>query len=54
MILLRNLRLGLGEAEGRLRQRAARALRLAPAQIGELKILKKSLDARRKSDIHCL
>ena len=54
MILLRNLRLGLGEAEGRLRQRAARALRLAPAQIGELKILKKSLDARRKSDIHWL
>lgn len=54
MICLRDLRLGVGEKESALRRRAARLLRLDPAGIGEIKILKKSLDARKKTDIHWL
>ena len=54
MILIRNLRLGVGEKETRLRTLAARALRVPPTQLGELKIVKKSLDARKKSDVHWL
>ena len=54
MICLRGLRLVPGEKETRLRAKAAKALHLAPEQLGELKILKKSLDARKKSDIHWL
>ena len=52
MIEVRNLRLAVGEKESRLRVKAAKALKLRPEQITELKILKKSLDARKKSDIH--
>ena len=52
MIEVRNLRLAVGEKESRLRIKAAKVLKLRPEQIGELKILKKSLDARRKADIH--
>jgi hypothetical protein len=51
MICLQGLRLAPGEKETRLRAKAARALGLPPEQLGELKILKKSLDARKKSDI---
>ena len=54
MICVRNLRLRVGEKERRLAALAARALRLAPQEIGDLKILKKSLDARRKTDIRWL
>ena len=54
MICLRDLRLGVGEKERELRRQAARMLRLDPTKIGELKILKKSLDARKKADIHWL
>ena len=52
MLIVRNLRLRPGEKESRLPAQAARALRLPPERIGEWKILKKSLDARKKSDIH--
>ena len=54
MISLNGLRLRPGEKEERLRTLAARALKLSPAQISGLKILKKSLDARKKTDIHWL
>ena len=54
MILLRDIRLAPGEKETRLRQKAARALKLRPEALGEIKILKKSLDARKKTDIHWL
>lgn len=54
MIKLQNLRLGLGDSEKRLRALAAKALRLDEKTVTELKILKKSLDARKKSDIHWL
>ncbi len=52
MICVKNLRLAVGEKEGRLPALAARALHIPPKQITEWKILKKSLDARRKTDIH--
>ena len=52
MIRVSNLRLSVGEKESRLPLIAARALRLSTKQIGAWKILKKSLDARKKSDIH--
>ncbi len=52
MICLRNLRLAPGEKETRLRAKAAKALGFPPDKLGEIKILKKSLDARKKSDIH--
>ena len=54
MICLRDLRLGIGEKESRLRVIAARRLRLAPSDVRECRILKKSLDARKKNDIHWL
>ena len=52
MILLRGLRLSPGEREGRLKTMAARRLRLPPEALTELRIVKKSLDARKKGDIH--
>ena len=54
MIRLRNLRLDPGEKETKLRRLAANALKLAPDEIMALKILKKSLDARKKQDVHWL
>ena len=52
MILIRNLRLAPGEKETKLAQLAARALRIDPSDLREVKIIKKSLDARKKHDIH--
>ena len=54
MICVRNLRLKPGEKESRLPALAARALKLRPEQVRNLKILRKSLDARKKTDIHWL
>ena len=54
MILVRNLSLGIGEDEGRLKKLAAKELRIFESEIKELKIVKKSLDARKKNDIHWL
>ena len=52
MIRIRNLRLGPEEEESGLRRLAAAKLRLPEARIRALRILKKSLDARKKHDIH--
>ncbi len=54
MIELRNLRLSIDESEKLLKKKAAKALRVDAGSIREIKILKKSLDARKKSDIHRL
>ena len=51
MILVRDLRLGIGEKETKLSALAARALRLDKSAVREVKIVKKSLDARKKTDI---
>ena len=51
MIAVSNLKLRPGEPEDRLRDLAAKALRINPKQIRALKIRKKSLDARKKDDL---
>ena len=52
MIRIRNLRLEPGEEEKNLRARAAARLRLPETKIRTLRLLKKSLDARKKNDLH--
>ncbi len=52
MIRVNDLRLGVGEPLEALRERAAKKLRIAPERIEEIKLLRRSLDARDKSDLH--
>ena len=52
MIRVRNIRLAPEENEALLRRRAAKKLRLPEEKIRSLTILKRSLDARKKNDIH--
>ncbi len=52
MIQIRNLRLDSGGDESRLKELAAARAGTDPSRIAELKIFKKSLDARKKGDIH--
>lgn len=52
MISVRNLRLEIGDGEEKLKKKAAKELRISEADIKSLKLIKKSLDARRKSDLH--
>ncbi len=47
MILVRGLRLAPGEDMGLLRARAAKKLRVPESRIQELRLVKKSLDARK-------
>ena len=54
MILVRNLRLGIDEPEDKLKRLAAKELGISGRDILSLKITKKSLDARKKNDIHRL
>ena len=51
MIRLNDLRLGLEEPLETLRERAAKKLRLSPERIETWKLLRRSLDARDKSDL---
>ena len=52
MILIRSLRLEVGEEISALKGKAARVLGCKPGEIRELKLVKRSLDARKKNDIH--
>ena len=52
MIQIRNLRLDPREDESRLKELAAEKAGTAVNSISEIKILKRSLDARKKNDIH--
>ena len=52
MILVRNLRLEPGEPLEALRQKAAKKLRDAESAITDCVPVKRSLDARKKNDIH--
>lgn len=52
MIQIRGLRLAPEEPPRLLRQKAAKKLRISAERIAELKLIKRSLDARRKDDIH--
>lgn len=53
-IRLKNIILSLEEEESTLQQKVADLLKISPEQIQKLKIVKKSLDARRKNRIHFL
>ena len=52
MILVRNLRLEAGEELSALRKKCAKKLRLQESEILDLRLVKRSLDARKKNDIH--
>ena len=52
MILVRNLRLEPGEPLEKLRQKAAKKLRVPDSDIADIRPVKRSLDARKKNDIH--
>ena len=52
MILIRSLRLDTGENISALKPRAAKALGCPAREIREMKLVKRSLDARKKNDIH--
>ncbi len=52
MILLRNVKLYPDESEDLLEDKAAKLLHLKKGEIKSLRINKKSLDARKKNDIH--
>ena len=52
MILIRNLRLGLDEAPDALKEKAAKKLRVPAQRITAWQLVKRSLDARRKDDLH--
>ena len=52
MILVRNLRLFPGESLDTLRTRAAKKLGVRPEDILSEKLVRRSLDARKKDDIH--
>ncbi|MBQ7895998.1 MAG: hypothetical protein IJ364_05520 [Oscillospiraceae bacterium] len=52
MILIRNIKLQPKEGESELLAKAAKKLRVKPELIKDFKFVKKSLDARRKEDIH--
>lgn len=51
MIRINNIRLGLDESPDRLKARAAALLRVKEGEIGDLRMVKRSLDARDKGDI---
>ena len=52
MILVRALRLEPGEEPEALRRKAAKKLRVPETEITEFRLVRRSLDARRKQDIH--
>ena len=52
MILVRSLRLEPGEELSALRKKAAKKLRVPEEEITDCRPVKRSLDARRKNDIH--
>ena len=52
MIEIKNLRLSVGEDINTLTAKAAKILKINPSQITEMRLIKRSLDARKKNDIH--
>ena len=52
MLQISNLSLPLPGSEEQLRRRAAKALRVPPEALGELRLVRQSIDARKKQDVH--
>ncbi len=54
MIRIHNLKLAPGQSESSLKQLAAKALRISPDSIRQLKIHRRSIDARDKQAVRIL
>ena len=52
MLQISNLSLPLPGGEEPLRRRAAKVLRVPPEALGELRLVRQSIDARKKQDVH--
>ena len=52
MIQIQNIPLAPDGGPEQLRKRAARLLGLRPEQLEELTLVRQSIDARKKSDVH--
>ena len=52
MILVRNIRLAVDEDRDSLARKALKKLKLPPTALKSIKLVKRSLDARKKNDIH--
>ena len=52
MLKLQNLSLPLDYGEAELRKKAAAVLKISPAALGEVRLLRRSVDARKKNDVH--
>lgn len=52
MIRINDISLPLDYTEETLRQKAAREIRVKPADILDIRLVRRSVDARRKSDVH--
>ena len=52
MIQISNLPLPIGAGMEQLRKKAARSLGVRPATLGELVVVRQSIDARNKNDVH--
>lgn len=52
MIIVRNLRLGIEESEELLSQRALKKLKIGRESLESIRLKKRSLDARKKNDLH--
>ena len=52
MLRIGNLTLPVGGDMDQLRRRAAEALGVRPGALGELEVVRQSIDARKKNDVH--
>ncbi len=52
MLLIQNLKLPVGAGEEELRRRCAQILGVPERVVGELRLVRQSIDARKKSDVH--
>ena len=52
MIQIGNIPLSVGAGMEELRKKAAKALGVRPGTLGELTIVRQSIDARNKSEVH--
>ena len=51
-LIVENVRLEVGEPEAEVPARLAQRLGLSPSALGDVAVVRRALDARRKRDIH--
>ena len=52
MLLIQNVKLPVGAGEPELRRRCAKVLGVPAEAVGELRLIRQSIDARKKNDVH--